>query len=321
MLATVERIAGGYVARFERHLNHPVEKVWAALTQPEKLANWLADAVIEELKEGGKIELTFSKTEGNVVVCTITEVKPHSVLEYTWGDDRVRWELYPKQDGCLLVLKQIFYTINDQSAKDLAGWHVHTDILLSVLEGQLVEFSYSRWEELYGKYTKMLSSQRKSNYNVLATVEKMDGGYVARFERHLNHPVEKVWAALTQPEKLSKWFADAVVDLKVGGTVELTFKPVGNTVSCTITEIQPQTVMEYTWGNDKLRWELYPKQDGCLLVLKEFFSVLDNHRPRDLSGWHTIIDMLPAVLDGEPVEFSMTHAQQAYDRYKEMLSQ
>lgn len=316
----MKKIDGGYVARFERRLKHPVEKVWAAITQPEILASWFADAVIE-LREGGKIELTFSKTEGNAVVCTITEFKPLSVLEYTWGDDRIRWELYPEQDGCLLVLKQIFSTINDQIAKDLAGWHVHTDILLSALEGELVEFSYSRWEELYDEYTKMLSSKRKSNYNVLATVKKIDGGYVARFERYLNHPVEKVWAALTQPEKLASWFADAAVDLKVGGMIELTFKPVGNTVSCTITELHPQSVLEYTWGNDKLRWELYPKQDGCLLVLKEFFSVLDDHRPRDLSGWHTIIDMLPAMLDGEHVEFSMTHAQQAYDRYKDVLSQ
>jgi uncharacterized protein YndB with AHSA1/START domain len=59
---------------------------------------------------------------------------------------------------------------------------------------------------------------------------------MASFKRHLKHPVEKVWAALTQPEKLSSRFADAVVDLKVGGTIELTFKPVGNKETCTITE-------------------------------------------------------------------------------------
>ncbi len=156
---------------------------------------------------------------------------------------------------------------------------------------------------------------------MLATVEKMDEGYLARFERHLNHPVEKVWATLTQPEKLANWFADAVVNLKVGGTVELTFKPVGNTVSCTITELQPQSVLEYTWGRDTLRWELYPEQDGCLLVLKEFFSVLDGHRPKDLAGWHTILDMLPAVLDGQRAEFSMHHWQQIFERYTDMLSQ
>jgi uncharacterized protein YndB with AHSA1/START domain len=318
VLASVEKIEGGYVARFQRRLKHPAEKVWAALTEPEKLSRWLADAVIE-LREGGKIKLTFSKTEGNVVVCTITEVKPYSVLEYTWGDDRIRWELYPEQDGCLLVLKQFFSAINDQIAKDLAGWHVHTDMLLSTLEGQFAEFSYSRWEELYDRYTRMLNSVKVNHYNMPATVEKIDGGYVARFERFLKHPAEKVWAALTEPEKLSRWFADAVVDLKVGGTIDLKFKPVGNTETCTITELIPMSVLEYTWGKDKLRWELEPREDGCLLVLKEFFTVLDDHRPRDLSGWHTIVDMLPAVLDGEEVEFSIPKARQVCERYKEML--
>jgi uncharacterized protein YndB with AHSA1/START domain len=156
---------------------------------------------------------------------------------------------------------------------------------------------------------------------VLATVENIDGGYVARFERHLKHPVDKVWSALTQPDKLAKWFADAVVDLKVGGTVELTFKSVGNTVSCTITELLPQSVLEYTWGNDKVRWELYSKDDGCLLVMKEFFSVLNDHRPKDLAGWHTIIDMLPAVLDGQHVEFDMSAWEDAYAQYIKMLRQ
>jgi uncharacterized protein YndB with AHSA1/START domain len=155
---------------------------------------------------------------------------------------------------------------------------------------------------------------------VLAVVEKVDGGYVARFDRHLKHPVEKVWATLTEPEKLSNWFADAVVDLRVGGTIELTFKPEGNTVSCTITDLQPLSVLEYTWGKDKLRWELHPEQGGCLLQLKEFFSAFDDHRPKDLAGWHTILDMLPPVLDGEHVEFSMYEWQQVYDQYRDMFS-
>jgi uncharacterized protein YndB with AHSA1/START domain len=155
MLATVEKTDGGYVAVFKRRLRHPAEKVWASLTEPEQLSKWLADAVID-LKEGGKLELTFSKTEGNVAVCTITEVKPLSVLEYTWGDERIRWELSPEQDGCLLVLKQTISDAGDQSAKDLAGWHVHLDVLLLSLEGQLAQFSYSRWEDLYRQYTERL---------------------------------------------------------------------------------------------------------------------------------------------------------------------
>ena len=41
------------------------------------------------------------------------------------------------------------------------------------------------------------------------------------FHRHLRAPVEKVWAALTTPERLADWFANAEIDLRVGGILRL----------------------------------------------------------------------------------------------------
>ncbi len=58
------------------------KKVWSALTEPEKLARWLAEAVVN-LEKGGRFELVFSGTEGNSVVCHITEVEHLSVFEFT----------------------------------------------------------------------------------------------------------------------------------------------------------------------------------------------------------------------------------------------
>lgn len=48
-----------------------------------------------------------------------------------------------------------------------------------------------------------------------------DGGYTARFERRLKHPVEKVWASLTENDKLKKWFPELRIDdLREGGVVK-----------------------------------------------------------------------------------------------------
>ena len=33
MLASIQKVEGGYIARFDRRLNHTIEKVWAALTE------------------------------------------------------------------------------------------------------------------------------------------------------------------------------------------------------------------------------------------------------------------------------------------------
>jgi uncharacterized protein YndB with AHSA1/START domain len=44
---TVEEIAGRYVLRFERRLRHPREKVWDALTRPERMRSWFGQGEIE----------------------------------------------------------------------------------------------------------------------------------------------------------------------------------------------------------------------------------------------------------------------------------
>jgi len=45
------------------------------------------------------------------------------------------------------------------------------------------------------------------------TIEEVDGRYVLRFERRFRHPVEKVWDAITRPERITQWFGEGEVDL------------------------------------------------------------------------------------------------------------
>ncbi|WP_349305778.1 hypothetical protein [Bacillus sp. FJAT-49711] len=42
--------------------------------------------------------------DGSFEEMKITEVKTHSVLQFTWADDVVRFELYPNSEGCQLTL-------------------------------------------------------------------------------------------------------------------------------------------------------------------------------------------------------------------------
>src|SRR4051794_36404325 len=53
------------------------------------------------------------------------------------------------------------------------------------------------------------------------TLQRRDGEHVLRFERRLSHPIDRVWAALTQPAGLVGWLAEADVDLREGGRIEL----------------------------------------------------------------------------------------------------
>lgn len=127
MLASIQQVDGRYTARFERHLKHPLDQVWSVLTDNDRLAEWFPQLRIDELREGGRIK--FDMQDGTFKELTITDLAMHSVLGYTWGEDRVRFELYPEPEGCLLVLVEQLHKITGHTSKDLAGWHVSLDVI------------------------------------------------------------------------------------------------------------------------------------------------------------------------------------------------
>ena len=76
----------------ERELAHAVEMVWSELTDNEKLSQWFSELRVEDLREGGMIK--FDMQDGTFIDMEILELKMYSILEYKWGKDIVRFELY-----------------------------------------------------------------------------------------------------------------------------------------------------------------------------------------------------------------------------------
>ena len=61
--------------------------------------------------------------DGSFEEMKILELKIYSILEYTWSEDVVRFELKPESDGCRLVLIEKIKTITNHTSKDLAGMY------------------------------------------------------------------------------------------------------------------------------------------------------------------------------------------------------
>ena len=61
----------------------------------------------------------------------------------------------------------------------------------------------------------------------------------------------------------------------------------------------PPRVLEYTWEEDVLRFELRPEGKGCLLVFTTW-SGDRSKAARDATGWHLCLDNLEAAVDGNP---------------------
>jgi uncharacterized protein YndB with AHSA1/START domain len=157
MLAVVEQKEDGYIATYNRPLNHSVEKVWATLTQNDKLQKWMPNLEIVDLRKGGTIKFNMNDGTGNSFDISILEFEKQSYLQYEWGEGWVRFELSPKDNGCLLVLKEYIPTLSDHTPKDLSGWHVCLIMFSAVLEGKYMEFPKGEWEKWYEKYIKVIN--------------------------------------------------------------------------------------------------------------------------------------------------------------------
>lgn len=149
-----------------------------------------------------------------------------------------------------------------------------------------------------------------------------DGRYALTFERGLAHPPSKVWRALTEPAHLGEWFP-AVVEFDLTPGAPLRFVPTpeqrrrlgltdADSTHGEVTRVDPLHVLEYTWAGEVLRWELHPEGAGtCRLVFTHICDARDSAVAQG-AGWHAALEVLEALLDGRPVDWS------AWDRAAEM---
>lgn len=124
------------------------------------------------------------------------------------------------------------------------------------------------------------------------------------FERRYDPPVEDVWRALVEPDQLRGWLAEAEVEPRVGGRVELSFGDgPGELTVGTIRVFNPPHVLEYDWTYEGepgsvVRFELRSEGGGTALVLHHRLLSIDA-APGYGAGWHAHLDLLGEQLESE----------------------
>jgi len=143
------------------------------------------------------------------------------------------------------------------------------------------------------------------------------------FHRHLRAPVEKVWAALTTPERLADWFAQAEVDLRVGGAIRLDWNGM-NQAEMRITVCDPPRSLAWIWelgDRDTLvRFDLTPEGDGCALTLTH--SGVPRVGAGVRAGWHAHLEGLPDAIEGRatPWEVKVAREEALSDAYPSLAA-
>jgi uncharacterized protein YndB with AHSA1/START domain len=136
--ATVVPDGDAWTLIFIRELRHAPAVVWQALTDPIEIDQWAPFTAERNLAVTGETTLTMvDRDERMAMASMVVRVDPPRLLEYTWGDDRLRWELEPHGRGTRLTLR---HTLShpDMDAMVAAGWHLCLVVLDRLLSGNPV---------------------------------------------------------------------------------------------------------------------------------------------------------------------------------------
>ncbi|THD62410.1 SRPBCC family protein [Phenylobacterium sp.] len=149
----------------------------------------------------------------------------------------------------------------------------------------------------------------------LGVVTATDDALQVVFHRRYRQPVEKVWAALTDPDRLADWFAVAEVDLRVGGTLKLNWNGGAHEAEMTITVCEPPRALAWRWTIGEretlVRFDLSPDGDGCALTLTHSGLSLDGARDGGVRrGWHAHLEALPDAMDGRATPWATKVARE-----------
>jgi len=132
-------------------------------------------------------------------------------------------------------------------------------------------------------------------------------------------PIEKVWAAVTEPEHIARWFPQTAVldELAVGARGSFGWDNYG-TIPVQIEELDPRRAVAYRWSNDSghaieaeqvdpehstvFRFTLEAVDGGTqLTVVESGFNTLSApaaSMESNRGGWDSELDELVAYLEG-----------------------
>ncbi|KIA66318.1 SRPBCC domain-containing protein [Nocardia vulneris] len=122
--------------RLERELVDPPPVVWQALTDREQLRAWFpCDVQVTGgvWRVGATIGFDFGDGSGLLLDGEVLAVDEPKLLAFSWGDERLRFELAPHGSGTHLVL--VNELAPDAAARNAAGWDACLDQLAGLEPG------------------------------------------------------------------------------------------------------------------------------------------------------------------------------------------
>lgn len=166
--AEVQKDGDKWTLVLVRDLRHPPAKVWKALTDPEHLREWAPFDSDRNLGTVGTATLTTVGAPKLLVSeSQVKRADAPKLLELSWGEQDIRWELEPQGGGTRLTL---WHNIDRKFiSMGAAGWHICFDVLDRLLGDQPIgrmvgadALKFGGWQRLNAEYAKQFGVEAPS---------------------------------------------------------------------------------------------------------------------------------------------------------------
>lgn len=154
ILGSLRRLEHGRGAvTVEDFYDTDIDDLWSALTDPDRVARWLA-TVKGDLRVGGRIDAQFTSTytgPGRIDVCEAPRRLQVTFEPGTSDETVMEANLAPVGDRTRLIIEERglpFEEVPDHGA----GWQAHIEDLAAYLNGGEAGVWQDRWEELRPAY-------------------------------------------------------------------------------------------------------------------------------------------------------------------------
>ncbi len=309
-LGKVTKENDGFKVVLSRTLNHPIDVVWDALINPEKLRIWFA-MICGDFRPEGEILIQFEDEQRTVSKARIvTMEKPH-LFEFEWENELASWKL--SRLGAQATLLTLTYSrlTDDYAISVSAGWHQIIDQLETVLAGRTEPFPFGagptdEGNRLKKEYRKVLLTDYPQLWETVKDEEPVT------VRKEFNAPLSRVWRALTEKNEMKQWYFDLEEFKPEPGFV---FEFTAGSEKrrwphrCKVIEVITGRKLTYTWeypgyeGRSYVVWEIFEEAGKTVLVLRHYgldtfpADVPELARTNFADGWNSIIGQaLPAFI-------------------------
>jgi uncharacterized protein YndB with AHSA1/START domain len=269
------------------------QRVWGALTQSEEIACWWTDDLSVLPEVGTLAEFRFSQRTF-VIQFEVAELDQDEKVRWMtrkgpstghWVGTSVTWQLTPVHDGTKLVFTHSGFAQADRRYELTRAW----------------------WEHFLGSLKSYLETGKGTPGSVAFRSEREGTTTSAIIEGCIITAAPgRVWAALTNPEEITRWWAsEAQVTPEVGSLGEFRFRPPAGTLQFEVAELDQDEKVRWIsrkgppqWAGTSVTWYLEPVPSGAKLVLThDGFAQVDEVYEQTRGNWRYFLDSLKSYLE------------------------